>query len=146
MWIGASPGSTGGGIKTTTAAVAFLNIGSIIRGKNRTDAFHTQLTENSINRSFAIIMISLLVIGGAVLLIGVNDGDKGMLPIAFEAFSAFSTVGLTLGITSELGPTSKLVLMVVMFVGRVGALTLLIAFVHQSKSSSYQYPKEDIMY
>lgn len=146
MWIGASPGSTGGGIKTTTAAVAFLNIGSIIRGKHRTDAFHTQLSENSINRSFAIIMISLLVIGTAVLLIGVNDADKGMLPIAFEAFSAFSTVGLTLGITSELSETSKMVLMVVMYVGRVGALTLLIAFVHQSKAFHYQYPKEDIMF
>lgn len=146
MWIGASPGSTGGGIKTTTAAVAFLNIGSIIRGKKRTDAFHTQLSENSINRSFAIIMISLLVIGTAVLLIGVNDGDKGMLPIAFEAFSAFSTVGLTLGITSDLGETSKMVLVVVMFVGRVGTLTLLIAFVRQSDASHYHYPKEDIMY
>lgn len=146
MWIGASPGSTGGGIKTTTAAVAFLNIGSIIRGKTRTEAFHTHLSEGSINRAFAIVTVSLLVIGAAVLLIGINDGDKGMLRIAFEAFSAFSTVGLSLGITPQLSTTSKIVLMAVMYIGRVGALTLLVAFIHQSKTLNYQYPKEDIMY
>src|SRR5690606_14360772 len=75
MWIGASPGSTGGGIKTTTAAVAVLNVASVVRRKNRTEIFRTQISEASINRSFAIIVVSLLVMGLAVLLIGVNDSD-----------------------------------------------------------------------
>lgn len=146
MWIGASPGSTGGGIKTTTAAVALLNVGSIIRGKDRTEAFHTQISERSINRAFAIIIVSLLVIGLAVLLIGVNDADKGMLRIAFEAFSAFSTVGLTLGITQELSVFSKCVLIAVMFIGRVGALTILISLVHQMHQLHYRYPSEEILF
>ena len=146
MWIGASPGSTGGGIKTTTAAVAFLNMVSVIRGKDRTEFHRTQISDTAIVRSFAIILLSLLVIGCSVFLISLNDGDKGLLEIAFESFSAFSTVGLSLGITSSLSATSKMVLVVVMFIGRVGALTVLVAFVHQSKQLYYRYPSEDIIF
>ena len=146
MWIGASPGSTGGGIKTTTAAVAFLNLGSIVRGKDRTEVFRTQISELSINRSFAVILLSLLILGLSVTLIAVNDADKGLLRIAFEAFSAFSTVGLTLGLTQELSDMSKAVLIVVMFVGRVGALTMLVAFASHVKQLYYRYPTEDIMF
>lgn len=146
MWVGASPGSTGGGIKTTTAAVAFLNLGSVIRGKDRTEVFHTQISEQSINRAFAIMLISILIIGLAVTLIAVNDADKGLLRIAFEAFSAFSTVGLTLGLTASLSGMSKIVLIFVMFIGRVGALTILIAFTHHVKQLYYRYPTEEIIF
>jgi trk system potassium uptake protein TrkH len=146
MWIGASPGSTGGGIKTTTAAVAVLNVASVARRKNRTEVFRTQISEASINRAFAIIVVSLLVMGLAVLLIGVNDSDKGMLRIAFEVFSAFSTAGITLGITQDLSMFSKAVLILVMFIGRVGALTVIMALVHQAGRLPYQYPREEIMF
>ncbi len=146
MWIGASPGSTGGGIKTTTAAVAVLNVASVVRRKDRTEVFRTQISESSINRAFATIVVSLLVLGVSVLLIGLNDADKGILRIAFESFSAFSTVGLTLGITQDLSIFSKFVLVVVMFIGRVGVLTVLMAVVHQIKTLHYRYPSEDIMF
>jgi len=146
MWIGASPSSTGGGIKTTTAAVAFLNLRTIISGKNRVEIFRTQISEPSINRAFAAIIISLLIIGFSTLLISLNDGKHGLLRIAFESFSAFSTVGLTLGITPELSETSKIVLILVMFIGRVGALTVLMAFVSQVSQRPYQYPVEEVMY
>lgn len=146
MWIGASPGSTGGGIKTTTAAVAVLNVVSVVRRKNRTEVFRTQISESSINRAFAIIVVSLLVMGVGVLLIGLNDADKGMLRIAFEVFAAFSTAGITLGITQDLSTFSKFVLIVVMFVGRVGVLTVLMALVHQVKTLHYRYPSEEIMF
>jgi potassium uptake TrkH family protein len=146
MWIGASPSSTGGGIKTTTAAVAFLNLRAIIRGRNRTEVHHTQISESSINRAFAIIMLSIVIIGMSVLLISIYDGDKGILKIAFEAVSAFSTVGLSLGITTQLSDVSKIILVVTMFIGRVGALTILISFINQAKDRAYQYPVEEIMY
>jgi Trk-type K+ transport system membrane component len=146
MYIGASPGSTGGGIKTTTAAVAFLNLGSIIQGKDRTEVFRTQISEFSINRAFAIIVLSLVILGLGVLLIAINDSDKGMLRIAFEVFSAFSTVVLTLGLTGDLSITSKIVLIFVMFIGRVGALTILVAFIHQAKQLYYRYPSEEIIF
>lgn len=146
MWIGASPSSTGGGIKTTTAAVAFLNLRSVIRGRNRTETYHTQISELSINRAFAVILLSLLIIGSTVFLISIFDGDKGILKIAFESFSAFSTVGLSLGITTALSDPSKLVLIVTMFIGRVGVLTLFIALIKQVQERAYQYPVEEILY
>lgn len=146
MWIGASPGSTGGGIKTTTAAVAFLNLRSVIFGHTRTEAFRTQISDSSIQRAFAVMALSLLVIGLAVLVISTHDVEKGLLPISFEVFSAYSTVGLSLGITASLSAVSKTTLIIVMLVGRVGALTLLMALVRQVSQPNYLYPKEDILY
>ncbi len=146
MWIGASPSSTGGGIKTTTAAVAFLNLRSVIRGRSRTEVHRTQISELSINRAFAVILLSLLIIGSTVFLISIFDGDKGILKIAFESFSAFSTVGLSLGITPGLSDASKIILVFTMFIGRVGVLTLFLALVNQIQDRVYQYPIEEIMY
>jgi len=146
MWVGASPSSTGGGIKTTVAAVAFLNLRTILHGRNRTEVYRTQISEPSINRAFGVIILSFFVIGITILLLSIYDGDKGILKIAFESFSAFGTVGLSLGITPELTQVSKLILVATMFIGRVGALTLMIAFIHQEKDLNYQYPVEEIMY
>lgn len=145
MWIGASPGSTGGGIKTTVIAVAFLNLKSIVLGRDRTEFARTQVAETSIHRAFAIILLSLVVLGITVWLLTINDGDKGLFKIAFEAFSAFSTVGLTLGITPELSTFSKFVLTAVMLIGRVGTLTVLFALVSPGKNLYYRYPREEIL-
>jgi Trk-type K+ transport system membrane component len=79
-------------------------------------------------------------------LISIYDSDKGLIKIAFEAFSAFSTVGLSLGITADLSVFSKLVLMITMFVGRVGTVTLMVAFIRQAKQLYYRYPKEEITF
>jgi Trk-type K+ transport system membrane component len=144
MWIGASPGSTGGGIKTTVIAVAFLNLRAIVTGKERTEFAKVQVGDNSIRRAFAIILLSLLVLGLTVLLLSVVEPDKQLFAIAFEAFSAFSTVGLTLGITPDLSVSGKILLSFVMLVGRVGTLTLLYAFVTPAKHMLYQYPREEV--
>ena len=146
MWIGASPGSTGGGIKTTTAGVAFLNMISVLRGQERTEFFRSEVSEQSVRRAFAIIVSSLLIIGVAVFFISYYDSDKGFIKIAFETFSAFSTVGLTLGITPALSTGSKIVLIITMFIGRVGTITLLVIFIRQSRKLYYHYPKEDIAF
>src|SRR5690606_13062687 len=110
MYIGASPGSTGGGIKTTVAAVAFLNMRNIVLGYDRTEAFRTEIAPTSIKRAFAIILLSLLVLGLSVLLLALYDSEQGLFRLAFEAFSAFSTSGLTLGVTPNLSTFGKLVL------------------------------------
>jgi Trk-type K+ transport system membrane component len=146
MWIGASPGSTGGGIKTTTFGVAVLNMLSILRGKDRSEFFRSEISHHSVRRAFALIFLSLLFIGLSVFLLSIHDADKGLIRIAFEAFSAFSTVGLSLGITAGLTPFSKVVLMVTMFVGRVGTVTLMVAFIRQARQLYYRYPKEDITF
>lgn len=145
MWIGASPASTGGGIKTTTMAVALLNMVSIIRGKNRTEFNRREISINAIRRSFAVILLSLGIIGLCTLGVSIHDGDKGLLRIVFESFSAFSTVGLSLGITSDLSDLSKITLSLTMFFGRVGTLTLMAAMISQSAPLKYRYPTEDIL-
>ena len=145
MWIGASPGSTGGGIKTSTFAIATLNFMSLARGKERIEIFRREISETSVRRAFAIISLSLLVIGLSVFLIATFDPEKDLLTIAFESFSAYSTVGLSLGITSSLSVPSKVVIIFVMFIGRVSMLTILIAVMKKVAFKDYRYPNEDIL-
>ena len=146
MWIGSSPGSTGGGIRTTTAGVAILNMVSVLQGKDRTEFFKSEISHQSVRRAFAIILLSFLMLGFFIFLVSVNDSEKGLIKIAFEIFSAFSTTGLSLGITPHLTTGSKLVLIMTMFAGRVGMITLLVAFIKQSPHLYYRYPKEDIAF
>lgn len=145
MWIGASPGSTGGGIKTTTFALAFLNIISLARGKDRVEFHGRHIPAQSIRRAFAVISLSLIFIGFSIFVLSFTDSRLGFLELSFEVFSAFSTVGLSLGITGSLSDSGKLVMVIIMFVGRVGAITLLISIFRKVKSLRYQYPQEDIL-
>ncbi len=144
MWIGASPQSTGGGIKTSTFAIATLNILSLARGKSRIEIFRREIADISVRRAFAIISLSLMVIGFAIMLISIFDPEKKLVDIAFECFSAYSTVGLSLGITGELSSASKCIIIVVMFVGRISMLSLVIAVFRKIKHKNYHYPKEEI--
>ncbi|HEX9649159.1 MAG TPA: potassium transporter TrkG [Cyclobacteriaceae bacterium] len=145
MWIGASPASTGGGIKTSTFSIGILNFISLARGKDRIEYFGREIAEVSVRRAFAIISLSLIVIGAAVFLISSFDSDKDLILIAFECFSAYSTVGLSLGITSELSSASKLVIIITMFIGRVSMLTILIALLRKVRYMKYRYPTEEIL-
>lgn len=144
MWIGASPASTGGGIKTSTFAIATLNILSLAKGKTRIEIFRREIADITVRRSFAIISLSLIVIGSGIMLISVFDNDKNLMDIAFECFSAYSTVGLSLGITSDLSNMSKMIIIVIMFVGRVSMLTIIIAVFKKIKHKNYRYPTEEI--
>lgn len=145
MWIGASPGSTGGGIKTSTFAVATMNIISIARGKDRLELFRREVSHVSIRRAFAIISLSLIIIGIGTFLLAYSEPDKDIRKVCFEVFSAYSTVGLSMGITPHLGEGGKLILICVMFIGRVSMLTLLIAFIKQTKLMKYKYPSEELL-
>lgn len=145
MWIGASPASTGGGIKTSTFAIATLNFLSLAKGKNRIEVYRREISELSVRRAFAIISLSLFVIGLAILGISIFDSDKSLMSIAFECFSAYSTVGLSVGITSGLSSASKGIIILVMFIGRVNALTILIALFNKVKYTAYRYPTEEIL-
>lgn len=144
MWVGASPASTGGGIKTSTFAIAVLNILSLAKGKRRIEVFRREIADISVNRAFATIALSLIVIGLGVTLITIFDPKKGLLNIAFECFSAYSTVGLSLGITAGLSTSSKLVVASIMFIGRVSMLSIMVAIFKKIKHTNYRYPSEEI--
>ncbi|MCH7411814.1 ATPase, partial [Belliella sp. DSM 111904] len=144
MWIGASPGSTGGGLKTSTIAVAVLNAISIAKGKNRVEVFKRQISNETLRKAFAVILLSFLVIGLGVFLVLLLDPELPLISVAFEIFSAFSTVGLSLGITGDLSTGSKIIVSIIMFLGRVGTLTVLIAFIQKARTLRYKYPEEGV--
>lgn len=146
MWVGASPGSTGGGVKTTTFAVALLNIISLARGKDKLEIFGRNISNDSVNKAFAIIALSFLAVGATMLGLAITDGHLGFQSIAFESFSAYATCGLSLGITPHLSAAGKVIIICSMFVGRVGLLTLLVALVKNTRNRSYEYPQEKILF
>ncbi len=144
MWIGASPNSTGGGIKTSTFAIALLNTLSLARGQTNVEVFKRQIADISIRRAFSIMWLSLLVIGMGVTLISYDQPELDLIKVVFECFSAYSTVGLSLNLTTELSDFSKMVVSVIMFVGRVSMLTIFIALLKNKRQRNYRYPTEEI--
>lgn len=146
MWIGASPASTGGGIKTSTFALATLNILAIAKGKSRIEIFGRRFSAESTSRAFAILCISLIVIGVSIMaLLILEPKDTPLLTVVFECFSAYSTVGLSLNYTPTLTEASKYVIIAVMFIGRIGMLNLMIGLLRQVNHQFYELPKENIL-
>ncbi|AER40598.1 MAG: potassium transporter [Flavobacteriales bacterium] len=146
MWIGASPASTGGGIKTSTFALALMNIISLSRGKERLEILKKEISSKSVRLAFAIIILSLIIIYISIFIILFLDPKEDILSIAFEVFSAFSTVGLSLGITSNLSNGSKLVLIILMLLGRIGVFNIMIGLLKNNRIHShyYKYPQGNI--
>jgi len=145
MWIGASPSSTGGGVKTTTFAVVLLMIYNFVRKKERVELFNRQITDESIRKAFSAIIVSVFVIGIASVLLTAMEPSKNTLDLLFEVVSAMSTVGLSRNLTPHLGDGGKILITVVMFVGRVGVLTLIIAFVKPEQNVRIKYAQETII-
>lgn len=135
MFIGASPGSTGGGIKTTTFAILFQSVKATLRGKDRVEFFDRTVPNQLVVRAVAIIVISLIVVSFFILLMMRIETEHSFLSIFFEVVSAFATVGLSLGITPYLTAAGKISLIILMFIGRVGPLTLALALGQQRKTS-----------
>ncbi len=144
MWIGAAPSSTGGGIKVTTFALAFSNIIALARGKDRIEIFKREISASSSSRAFAIIFLSLMIIGLAIFFIAIFDPHLPLDSVAFECFSAYGTVGLSLNLTPKLSDGSKLVLIITMFLGRVGLFTLLFGIFKKVDYHGYKYPKDSV--
>jgi len=145
MFIGASPGSTGGGIKTTTAAVMLSAIRASLRPKSQVTLFDREVPEGIVYRALAIAVISatIIVLGLFLLL---NLEHQPFLDLAFETVSAFGTVGLSLGATAKLAPLGKLVIVAIMFAGRVGPLTLaLLLGTSASSTPFFRRPRARIM-
>ncbi len=146
MWIGASPASTGGGIKTSTFALATLNIFAIAKGKSRIEIFGRRFSAESTSRAFAILCISLIVIGISIMaLLIFEPKNTPLLTVVFECFSAYSTVGLSLNYTPSLTEASKYIIIAVMFIGRIGMLNLMIGLLRQVNHQFYELPKENIL-
>lgn len=145
MWIGASPASTGGGIKTSTFAVAVLNIWHSLTGRQKMHFAQREIEQSSVNRAFAIISLSLIIIGFAIIVLSILEPTMSFLSLAFEVFSAYSTVGLSLGVTAAFSDAGKIVLIIVMFVGRVGVFSLLSGLLAHREPPAYDFPEDSIL-
>jgi trk system potassium uptake protein TrkH len=145
MWIGASPGSNGGGIKNTTFAIAFLNIYSIARGMENLELFKRRITKDTSIRALGVIMLSIIFLGTIFFLLLITDGEKDFRALFFESMSAFAIAGLSLGITPEMSQGGRIILVLAMFVGRIGALTLLVAFIRNTRLRAYKYPSDTVL-
>ncbi len=144
MWIGASPVSTGGGIKTTTITIALFHIISLLTGKKNVEIFNRTISNDTIIRSYTNVLLSLITIFIGIFLLSIFE-KHDFLKITFEVVSAYGTVGLSLGITSELTNISKIVISLIMLTGRIGILSLLLAIIPRAKEKKYEYPKEYVI-
>ncbi len=153
MLIGGSPGSCAGGIKTTTLGVLVLAAGSRLRGRLNVNAFHRTLTPTTVRNALSIVMG-----GGLVVIVGlfalllteaprqtVVNEQAAFLSYLFETVSALGTVGLSTGVTPYLNPLSRLLVVVLMFVGRLGPLTVASALVRERPLDDWRHPEEDVM-
>lgn len=143
MFIGASPGGTGGGIKTTTFAVLIGTIRATLKGLKDTVMFRRRIPHETVRRAFTITTLAVFVVVGSALLLEYTDRFS-LMESAFEVFSAFGTVGLSMGITPKLSSIGKIIIIIVMFIGRVGPLSLALSLLIQHKEPRIEYPKEHI--
>lgn len=144
MFIGASPSSVGGGIRTTTFAIMCLSIYFYAKGKNSIKVFKKEIDPNDVTRAFIVITTAFMICGAAVTILAYLE-PFSLLEIIFEVASAFGTTGLSMGITSELSTAGKLVITALMFIGRIGIFSFLFIIRGQEQIEKYHYPKEKII-
>lgn len=145
MFIGASPSSVGGGIRTTTFAIAVLFVITYANGRDQIQMFGREIHLIDVFRSFVVIMLALFMVLISTLILLVTEPHATMTEIIFEISSAFGTCGMSLGITSDLSTIGKIVIMLLMFIGRVGIISFLYTLGGRSKKLKYHFPKERVI-
>jgi trk system potassium uptake protein TrkH len=145
MFVGASPGSTGGGVKTSTFGVVLAFVRSRIAARESVHLFFRNIPQENIVRAFTLIALSMNLIFFSSLIIFVNQPQLVMRDVFFEVFSGFGTVGLSLGITPHLSSLSKTMIIITMYAGRIGPLTLLYAFSRRRAVGKFEYVEERVM-
>lgn len=144
MFIGASPGSTGGGIKTVTAAVLFLSVRTIFSARREAEAFGRRIDAPIVHRAMAVTILSLGIVTAGTLLLLFTQHGVAFEVLVFEAVSAFATVGLTIGGTAALDDPGKLIVMALMLIGRVGPLTA-VAALELGRTPRHRFPREEVV-
>ncbi|WP_342388707.1 TrkH family potassium uptake protein [Salinicoccus bachuensis] len=146
MFIGASPSSAGGGIRTTTFAILILFLVAFSRGRTDIRIFNREIAKEDLHRAFAVITLAVfLVFGGVISVVLFEDSRFDLIDVIFEVSSAFGTCGLSTGITDELSTPSKVVVMIFMFIGRIGFISFLFTMAGRQKELPYHFPKERIL-
>lgn len=145
MFIGGAAQSAAGGVKVNAFAAAVLSLFAVIRGKSRVEVFRRQLSVDSIRRSNATLVMYLMILFLGVFVLSVLEPHASLLALVFECTSALSTVGSSLGLTPALGEAGKLFVSLLMFIGRVGVITIVLGFVPPQKHTKYKYPDDNLI-
>lgn len=145
MFIGASPSSVGGGIRTTTFAIAMLFLINFARGHQVIHIFHRQIKLIDVFRSYAVILLAGMMVMTSVLILSITEPGLPIVALLFEITSAFGTCGMSLGVTSELSVVGKFIIMLLMFIGRVGLISFLYTLGGKTTKAPYQFPKERVI-
>lgn len=144
MFVGASPGSTGGGIKTTTFASLVMGVWAMISGKEDAAAFERRIPKEQIIKAMSITFIAFMLVITVTMALSITE-QADFLTTIFEVTSAFGTVGLSMGLTPELSPLGRVLIIFTMFAGRIGPLTMAFALALRSQKSALKYPEEKII-
>jgi trk system potassium uptake protein TrkH len=145
MFIGAGSAGTAGGVKVTTVGVVIASIVSTLKGRKETEVFQRRLPRDLVSKSIAILGLAFLLILTVAFILSITE-DATFVEVLFETVSAFGTVGLSMGITTELSVVGKVVITLMMFTGRIGPLTLFMALAERRQvTAAIAYPDEEIM-
>jgi trk system potassium uptake protein TrkH len=144
MFIGASPAGTGGGVKTSTLALLVLSIRAILRRRDEVEVFSRTIPRETVHKALVIIAFSFSLINVFTIMLLLTD-EAPLLPTMFEVVSAFGTVGLSMGLTPHLTTAGKIVILTMMFIGRVGPLTMALALGERHERARFAYPGERVM-
>ncbi|MBS4217957.1 TrkH family potassium uptake protein [Bacillus sp. FJAT-49711] len=144
MFIGASPSSVGGGIRTTTFALNILFLFHFARGRSTIKVFQREIHQNDVIKSLVVLMLAVILTGLSILLLSITE-DASLISIIFEVASAFGTCGASMGITPSLSGFGKTILILLMFIGRIGILSFLFIMANNEKEPDFHYPKERVI-
>lgn len=144
MFIGGSPGSTAGGAKTTTIVVILLHIRAYLLHNQDLTVFGRRLAPNAVERACVVVFINYFLALGAILILLIGQ-NLPLADVLFEAFSAIGTVGMSTGVTRELNTLSRIVIMILMFLGRVGSLSFAMSFTEKKRPGKIRYPEAEII-
>jgi trk system potassium uptake protein len=145
MFIGGASGSTAGGLKVTTFGVLVFTVISVIKGRDDTEVFGRKFSKETVYKAFTLLSIAMMLVLVVTTILTIAEPDKLFINLLYEATSAFGTVGLTAGVTQSIGWVSKITLIITMYLGRVGAVTVILAVINNKKKNKIKYPEAKIL-
>ncbi|MGG7212169.1 TrkH family potassium uptake protein [Clostridium nigeriense] len=145
MFVGGSPGSTAGGLKTVTCSILVLTVISVIKGREDTEVFGRKFTKEIVYKAFTIVFIGLSLVIIVTMILSYTEVGVSFIDLLYESVSALGTVGLTLGLTPKLSLIGKILIIFMMYLGRVGPLTVMLALTRKKKKLGYKYPEGKIL-
>ena len=145
MFIGGASGSTAGGLKVTTFGVLLFTLVSVLNGREDTEAFGRRFSKGTVYKAFTLLSIATILVLIVTIILTITEPKELFINLLYEATSAFATVGLTTGVTQNIGSISKVTLIITMYLGRVGPLTVLLAVINKKKKNKLKYPEGKIL-